>query len=423
MDSLTDGVAARLPPVGIDGNLCSSWELVGERGKSQLPLKRPTGPILSAMTQLQPTRVLTGACPLLAFAICILCASAGYGQVPYDRSLYEHWTDDDADCQNTRAEVLISESMSPVELDENGCEVLKGRWFDPYTGLMVKDPSQLDVDHLVPLAEAHRSGAESWDADQRRAFANNLVHPDGLIAVFSKANRSKGDSDPANWLPPNESYRCEYVQDWLIYKFIWELSMDKEEELAIRRVLRECGTGNRISSPAAVKEPASRLVASRAGTVGCTDINTAGPSLLESISGIGPAKSRAIRGHIERNGPFLALDDVVSVSGIGRATLENIRAAGFCVKEGSPPDPATSAPAASEQARQARTISPQCTDINAVGSAGLRRVSGIGEKRAAAILEYRHRFGPFRSLNELTRVSGIGAATLRNVRQAGFCVP
>ena len=83
------------------------------------------------MIQPQLLRLLSGACPLFAFVICILLASAGYGQVPYDRSLYEHWTDDDTDCQNTREEVLIAESMSPVELDENGCKVLRGRWFDP----------------------------------------------------------------------------------------------------------------------------------------------------------------------------------------------------------------------------------------------------------------------------------------------------
>ena len=111
--------------------------------------------------------------------------------VPYDRSLYALWTDDDNDCQDTRQEVLIAESLRPVEFDEAGCRVVEGSWFDPYTALMVTNPSELDIDHLVPLAEAHRSGADAWDAELRQRFANDLSQVDGLIAVTSSVNRSK----------------------------------------------------------------------------------------------------------------------------------------------------------------------------------------------------------------------------------------
>lgn len=113
------------------------------------------------------------------------------------------------DCQDTRDEVVIAESMSPVGLNEIGCKVLKERWFDPDTRLTVQDLSRLDGDDLVPLAAPHRSEAEPWHADRRRAFAKNLTQADGLIAVTSVAIRSNGDCDPVIGLPSDESYRCK----------------------------------------------------------------------------------------------------------------------------------------------------------------------------------------------------------------------
>ena len=98
--------------------------------------------------------------------------------IPYDRDLYRHWIDDDGDCQDTRQEVLIAESIEPVEMDNRGCRVVSGRWFDPFTGQTFTGPSDLDIDHMVPLAEAHRSGADTWDSGQREAYANDLFHRD-----------------------------------------------------------------------------------------------------------------------------------------------------------------------------------------------------------------------------------------------------
>ncbi len=79
--------------------------------------------------------------------------------VPYDRDLYGGWRDADGDCQDTRQEVLIAESLVPVALDSRGCRVVSGQWLDPYTGQTFTNPSDLDIDHFIPLAEAHRSGA------------------------------------------------------------------------------------------------------------------------------------------------------------------------------------------------------------------------------------------------------------------------
>ena len=149
--------------------------------------------------------------------------------IPYDRDLYGGWIDQDGDCQNTRQEVLIEESPRPVILDTAGCKVVSGRWEDPYTGLVFTDPSRLDIDHFIPLAEVHRSGGHTWTPTQRRQYANDLSNPDTLIAVSASANRSKRDKYPPRWLPPNKAYHCEYLKTWFALKSYWGLSSDPSE--------------------------------------------------------------------------------------------------------------------------------------------------------------------------------------------------
>lgn len=163
-----------------------------------------------------------------------------FSTVPYDRDLYGGWIDANGDCQDTRQEVLIAESLIPVQFDSRGCEVVSGQWRDPYTGQTFTDPSDLDVDHFVPLAEAHRSGASHWPPQLRRQFANDLSFPGNLIAVSASANRSKGDRDPADWLPPNPAFQCDYVRAWVIAKGYWRLVMDNRERNAVYYVLEGC---------------------------------------------------------------------------------------------------------------------------------------------------------------------------------------
>jgi hypothetical protein len=160
---------------------------------------------------------------------------------PYDReSMYGGWRDDDGDCQNTRQEVLIVESLVPVALSDNGCSVMSGLWFDPYTGLTFTVPGDLDIDHLVPLKEAHQSGAHAWTDEKRRDYANDLDNPGHLIAVDDGTNQSKGHRDPAKWLPPSLAFRCAYVSAWIAVKRKWGLAMDSAEEAAIRDGFSEC---------------------------------------------------------------------------------------------------------------------------------------------------------------------------------------
>lgn len=159
----------------------------------------------------------------------------------YSRKEWKHWIDADHDCQNTRQEVLIAESITPVTFkDEKHCTVISGEWHDPYTGEIVADPKKLDVDHMVPLAETWRSGGYSWSSEKKKQFANDISNPQHLIAVTARANRQKSDKDPANWLPPLESYRCKYVTDWVQIKKNHHLTVDTKEKLAIQAVLAHC---------------------------------------------------------------------------------------------------------------------------------------------------------------------------------------
>jgi hypothetical protein len=147
---------------------------------------------------------------LSLIAVLLVAVPAAHAD-PYKRSLYKHWIDADHDCQDTRTEVLIAESVIAVTLDARGCKVLRGKWNDPYTGRTFANPRLLDVDHLVPLGEVHVSGGDRWSPQRRQDYANNLSDPNTLIAVSLSANRSKGDRDPAKWLPTNVSFRCIYV--------------------------------------------------------------------------------------------------------------------------------------------------------------------------------------------------------------------
>ena len=160
---------------------------------------------------------------------------------PYDRARqYGGWIDADRDCMNTRHEVLAEESLVPPVLSANGCKVIGGLWYGLFTGRTFTDPRQLDIDHLVPLAEAHQSGAHAWDRQTRREYANDLDNPGHLIAVHAGTNRAKGAKDPAEWLPPNESFHCAYVLAWVGVKRAWGLTADRAEAAAIARVLEGC---------------------------------------------------------------------------------------------------------------------------------------------------------------------------------------
>ena len=158
----------------------------------------------------------------------------------YDRDQWKHWIDADGDCQKTRDEILIAESEIAVTLSDDGCKVVEGRWTGPFTGEVFTKPDDVDVDHMVPLKNAHRSGGWLWSKQKRKEYANDMSHPEHLIVVKDNANQSKGARGPGKWKPPLESYWCQYAKDWEAIKQHWGLNMVVAEAEAVQEMKATC---------------------------------------------------------------------------------------------------------------------------------------------------------------------------------------
>ena len=139
----------------------------------------------------------------------------------YDRDLFPHWITQSGAC-NTREVVLKRDGTNVVQ--DSACAATSGSWYSVYDGATWTAASDLDIDHLVPLAEAWDSGADSWTTSRRQSFANDLTRPQ-LIAVTDNVNQAKGDKDPAKWLPSQASYRCTYARMWVDVKHYYKLTV------------------------------------------------------------------------------------------------------------------------------------------------------------------------------------------------------
>ena len=163
-------------------------------------------------------------------------SGAGYSRAQFG----DGWIDADHDGCDTREEVLIAESLEPPVVSRiGGCAVASGRWLDPYTATTYTSPGELDIDHVVPLANAWVSGASTWSSQQRVSFANDLDAPE-LVAVSYVVNRSKGDRSPDEWKPPNHGDWCEYAKAWVSVKARWHLTITGAEKAALASMLFGC---------------------------------------------------------------------------------------------------------------------------------------------------------------------------------------
>jgi hypothetical protein len=169
--------------------------------------------------------------------------------VGYDRDAFgTAWLDIDGNGCNQRDDVLLRDAVPGTAryAQQGRCDhdVLAGSWLDPYTGRRLtftdlKDPQQaeaIQIDHLVPLAEAWASGADGWDTRRREQFANDLAE---LLAVDGPTNAAKSDDDPAAWRP-RKQFQCTYAVRWVATKSAWHLDADRSERRALKEMLGTC---------------------------------------------------------------------------------------------------------------------------------------------------------------------------------------
>lgn len=165
-----------------------------------------------------------------------LTVAAQGPQDGFSRGLFPHWITQSGTC-NTREVVLKRDGTNVVQ--SSSCAATSGSWYSPYDGATWTAASDVDIDHLVPLSNAWKSGAASWTTARRRAFANDLTNPQ-LLAVTDEVNESKGDSGPEDWKPPLTLYYCTYAKMWVKVKSVYGLTITSAEKSALTSMLNTC---------------------------------------------------------------------------------------------------------------------------------------------------------------------------------------
>ncbi|HEX2098563.1 MAG TPA: HNH endonuclease family protein [Rubrobacteraceae bacterium] len=189
--------------------------------------------------------IQTGDSAEVSEALQELTVAAPGSMSGYSRERFPHWSKasdfgwapPQTSC-DVREAALIRDGQD-VEVGSGG-KVTSGTWFDPYTARTYTKPSDIDTDHIVPLANAWRSGASAWDDEQRERYAND---PDVLLSVEDNANQAKGDKGPEAWKPPNKAEWCDYAQRWIQIKAKYDLSANEQEKEALEQMLATCGEG------------------------------------------------------------------------------------------------------------------------------------------------------------------------------------
>lgn len=202
-------------------------------------------PSAGADTAAAPSDVVAAIAALETIPVKGRAAKTGYSRAQFG----EAWTDDVSvqfghnGC-DTRNDILRRDLIDiTTKSGTNGCKVLTGVLNDPYTGQVInfqrgqQTSEEVQIDHVVPLSNAWQTGAQQWDADKRRDFAND---PRNLQATYGPTNQAKGDGDAATWLPPNTFYRCTYVSRMVAVKSLYGLWVTPPERDAIAQVLSQC---------------------------------------------------------------------------------------------------------------------------------------------------------------------------------------
>jgi len=246
LTALVGCAAPSLPPSA------ASAQPVASRSPVFTPSPTPNvtpAPAETSLPSISPPAPSAPGVPLTLSQLLEMLATAPEDRSGYDRALFRHWIDADGDGCNARREVLIEEAVVPPTVG-GGCSLFGGQWLSAYDGLVLTDAGALDIDHVVALAEAWDSGASAWSPERRMRFANDVDVSWALIAVSAASNRSKGDKDPADWLPPDAGDLCSFVSAWISVKVRWGLSADEREWDALTGLVAECPGARMSLAPA-----------------------------------------------------------------------------------------------------------------------------------------------------------------------------
>ncbi|KAI1206805.1 uncharacterized protein F4807DRAFT_215812 [Annulohypoxylon truncatum] len=168
--------------------------------------------------------------------LAALTVAAQVDDGAYERDLFPTWDTIEGTC-NTREYVLKRDGTSVVVGSD--CYPTSGTWTSPYDGGKWTLPSDVDIDHMVPLKNAWISGANAWTTAKREQFANDVTRPQ-LWAVTDNVNQSKGDKSPDAWKPPLSSFYCTYASSWVAVKSYWKLTISSAEKTALTSMLATC---------------------------------------------------------------------------------------------------------------------------------------------------------------------------------------
>ncbi|GAA1172667.1 hypothetical protein F4556_002112 [Kitasatospora gansuensis] len=174
--------------------------------------------------------------PVVRVELAELTVADPHPMTGYTREKFPHWVKQYGTC-DTR-EVVLARDGEDVTQDSL-CRAVTGTWTSRYDGRLLTAASQVDIDHMVPLANAWRSGADTWDTPTRRAFANDLDNSQ-LIAVSAASNRAKADKSPADWRPTDQTYWCTYARAWTHIKSLYKLNVTAPEADSLNEMLDTC---------------------------------------------------------------------------------------------------------------------------------------------------------------------------------------
>jgi hypothetical protein len=200
----------------------------GCQTKASPAAPRPTSPSPAAAA------AAAGGCQVQAAELSNVCVAPEDLSVPYDRDAdWGKWQSQGRGC-DTRKVVLQQQGRGVRTVGD--CKIVAGAWTSVYDGAVLTSARQVQIDHLVPVKEANRSGARGWTREQREAFYND---PSNLVAVSVRSNEQKSDGDPARWRPVVAEW-CDYARRYVAVKAKYGLSVDPQERAALDQMDATC---------------------------------------------------------------------------------------------------------------------------------------------------------------------------------------